>query len=54
MEKALHIDTTDENTNDNYKKVMTYIYKLGYDKAEQDKGYIIKLKNRYTTRKNKR
>ena len=44
MEKALHIDTTDENTNDNYKKVMTYIYKLGYDKAEQDKGYIIKLK----------
>ena len=44
MEKALHIDATDENTNDNYKKVMTYIYKLGYDKAEQDKGYIIKLK----------
>ena len=44
MEKALNIDTTDENTSDNYKKVMTYIYKLGYDKAEQDKGYIIKLK----------
>ena len=43
MEKALDIDTTDENTSDYYKKVMTYIYKLGYDKEEQDKGYIIRL-----------
>ena len=44
MEKALNIDTTEDNTGDNYKKVMTYIYKLGYDKSEQDKGYIIRLK----------
>ena len=44
IEKTINIDETDENTNDNYKKVMTYIYKLGYDKVEQDKGYIIKLK----------
>ena len=44
MERALNVDPTTENSNDDYNKVMTYIYKYGYDKVEEAKDYIIKLK----------
>ena len=44
MERALNVDRTTENSTHDDNKVMTYIYKYGYDKVEEAKDYIIKLK----------
>ena len=43
MKQAINSLETDEQIDDNYKKVMTYIYKNGYDKIEEQKGYLVKL-----------
>ena len=43
MKQAINLLETDEQIDDNYKKVMSYIYKNGYDKIEEQKGYLVKL-----------
>ncbi len=43
MKQVINSLETDEQIDDDYKKVMTYIFKNGYDKYEKQKGYLVKL-----------
>ena len=43
MKQAVDSIETDEQVDENYKKVMLYIYKNGYNKVERPIGYLVKL-----------